>query len=78
MSQHAVQELEQLTVETAKMEKEKRTLESALRDSRAGKDSIRYKTKLLLIVIYKAVCINMVASHCISITLCCIKDSSAK
>ncbi|XP_078105767.1 uncharacterized protein LOC144517557 [Sander vitreus] len=37
---HALQELEQLTVETAKMEKERRTLELVLRDSRAGKDSI--------------------------------------
>ncbi|XP_031164738.2 trichohyalin isoform X2 [Sander lucioperca] len=37
---HALQELEQLTVETAKMEKERRTLEFILRDSRAGKDSI--------------------------------------
>ncbi|XP_044053052.1 trichohyalin isoform X2 [Siniperca chuatsi] len=37
---HALQELERLTVETAKMEKEKRTLEFILRDSRAGKDSI--------------------------------------
>ncbi|KAJ4942069.1 hypothetical protein JOQ06_011939 [Pogonophryne albipinna] len=37
---HALQELERLTVETAKMEEEKRTLEVALRDSRAGKDAI--------------------------------------
>ncbi|XP_037634422.1 trichohyalin isoform X2 [Sebastes umbrosus] len=37
---HALQELERLTVETAKMEKEKRTLEFVLRDSRAEKDSI--------------------------------------
>ncbi|KAF1389157.1 hypothetical protein PFLUV_G00070540 [Perca fluviatilis] len=36
---HALQELEQLTVETAKMEKERRTLEFVLRDRRAGKDS---------------------------------------
>ncbi|XP_070689489.1 trichohyalin [Pempheris klunzingeri] len=36
---HAVQELERLTAETAKMEKEKRTLEFVLRDSRAGRDS---------------------------------------
>ncbi|XP_029295745.1 trichohyalin isoform X2 [Cottoperca gobio] len=37
---NASQELERLTVETATMEKEKRTLEFVLRDSRAGKDSI--------------------------------------
>ncbi|XP_032371734.1 trichohyalin isoform X2 [Etheostoma spectabile] len=37
---HALQELEKLTVETAKMEKEKRTLELVLRDSRAEKDSV--------------------------------------
>ncbi|XP_033946315.1 golgin subfamily A member 6-like protein 22 [Pseudochaenichthys georgianus] len=37
---HALQELERLTVETAKMEEEKRTLGVALRDSRAGKDAI--------------------------------------
>ncbi|KAK5910234.1 hypothetical protein CesoFtcFv8_004087 [Champsocephalus esox] len=37
---HALQELERLTVETAKMEEEKRTLGAALRDSRAGKDAI--------------------------------------
>ncbi|XP_034004398.1 trichohyalin isoform X2 [Trematomus bernacchii] len=37
---HALQELERLTVETGKMEEEKRTLEVALRDSRAGKDAI--------------------------------------
>ncbi|KAI9535731.1 hypothetical protein NQZ68_041577 [Dissostichus eleginoides] len=37
---HALQELERLTVEKAKMEEEKRTLEVALRDSRAGKDAI--------------------------------------
>ncbi|XP_028433050.1 trichohyalin isoform X1 [Perca flavescens] len=37
---HALQELEQLTVETAQMEKETRTLEFVLRDRRAGKDSI--------------------------------------
>ncbi|KAF3850811.1 hypothetical protein F7725_012583, partial [Dissostichus mawsoni] len=40
-SQHALQELERLTVEKAEMEEEKRTLEVALRDSRAGKDAIR-------------------------------------
>ncbi|KAK1892033.1 hypothetical protein KUDE01_007110 [Dissostichus eleginoides] len=37
---HALQELERLTVEKAKMEEEKRTLEVTLRDSRAGKDAI--------------------------------------
>ncbi|XP_031712281.1 GRIP and coiled-coil domain-containing protein 2 isoform X8 [Anarrhichthys ocellatus] len=37
---HALQELKRLTVETSKMEKEKRTLEFVLRNSRAGQDSI--------------------------------------
>ncbi|KAK5871483.1 hypothetical protein PBY51_004364 [Eleginops maclovinus] len=37
---HALQELERLTVERGKMEEEKRSLEVALRDSRAGKDAI--------------------------------------
>lgn len=50
MSQHALQDLEQLIAETAELEKEKKTLEFVLRDSRTGKDSIGYKTKLLLIV----------------------------
>lgn len=50
MSQHALQDLEQLIAETAELGKEKKTLEFVLRDSRTGKDSIRYKTKLLLIV----------------------------
>lgn len=68
MSQHALQELEQLTIETTKMEKEKRTLEFVLRDGRAGRDSIKYK--LLLTVLYKAACINII--------LCCIKDGSVK
>lgn len=53
MSQHALQELERLTAETAQMEKEKTTLEFVLRDSRTGKDSVRYKTKFILIVLYK-------------------------
>lgn len=75
MSQHALQELEQLTVETAKMEKERRTLEFILRDSRAGKDSIRYKSKLLLTVLY-TVYTNMVTSHCINTILFCIKGSN--
>ncbi|XP_030000065.1 plectin [Sphaeramia orbicularis] len=38
--QHALQELEQLTAETAQMEKEKKSLESVLRERRAEKDSI--------------------------------------
>ncbi|KAK9522779.1 hypothetical protein VZT92_019225 [Zoarces viviparus] len=37
---HALQELKRLTVETSKMEKEKRTLEFVLRNSRTGQDSI--------------------------------------
>ncbi|XP_068559319.1 paramyosin isoform X2 [Cebidichthys violaceus] len=37
---HALEELKRLTVETSKMEKEKRTLEFVLRNSRAGQDSI--------------------------------------
>ncbi|XP_056232257.1 putative protein tag-278 isoform X2 [Seriola aureovittata] len=37
---HALKELEQLTAETAQMEKEKRTLESVLSDSRVERDSI--------------------------------------
>ncbi|XP_034727852.1 trichohyalin [Etheostoma cragini] len=37
---HALQDLEKLTVETAKMEKERKTLELVLRDSRAEKDSV--------------------------------------
>ncbi|KAG7223490.1 hypothetical protein INR49_015483 [Caranx melampygus] len=37
---HALQELEQLTAETAQMEKEKQILESALSDSRVERDSV--------------------------------------
>ncbi|XP_045890395.1 myosin-11 isoform X4 [Micropterus dolomieu] len=37
---HAFQELHRMTVETTKMEKERRTLEFILRDSRAGKDAL--------------------------------------
>ncbi|XP_054867244.1 early endosome antigen 1 isoform X2 [Amphiprion ocellaris] len=37
---HALQELERLTTETAQMEKDKRTLESVLRDSRMEKESV--------------------------------------
>ncbi|XP_051279594.1 trichohyalin [Dicentrarchus labrax] len=40
---HSLQDLERLSVETAKMQKEKRTLEFVLRDSRTGKDSISYQ-----------------------------------
>ncbi|XP_070821299.1 trichohyalin [Chaetodon trifascialis] len=40
---HALQELETLSVERAKMEKEKRTLEFVLRDSRTGKDSLSFQ-----------------------------------
>lgn len=69
MSQHALQDLEQLIAETAELEKEKKTLEFVLRDSRTGKDSIGYKTKLLLIVPEEASCINMLSSHYIDITL---------
>ncbi|XP_059192770.1 trichohyalin [Centropristis striata] len=44
---HAVQELEQLTEETAKMEKEKRTLEFVLTNSRPGKDCKSYQMNKL-------------------------------
>ncbi|XP_077942768.1 uncharacterized protein LOC120831214 isoform X3 [Gasterosteus aculeatus] len=40
VSQHALQELKRLTEETAKMEKQKRTLEFVLRDNGARRDSI--------------------------------------
>jgi len=60
MSQHALQELKQLTGETAKMEKEKRTL----RDSRAEQESIRYKNKLQL---------TAVTSHRVYTTTCRVK-----
>nr|XP_046242081.1 trichohyalin [Scatophagus argus] len=40
---HALQELERLTAQTAKMEKEKRTLEFVLSDNRTGKNSISCK-----------------------------------
>lgn len=43
VSQHALQELKRLTEETAKMEKQKRTLEFVLRDNGARRDSIRYE-----------------------------------
>ncbi|KAL6114176.1 uncharacterized protein ACO6RY_05009 [Pungitius sinensis] len=42
---HALQELKQLTVETAKMEKQKRTLEFVLRDNRARESSISCQRK---------------------------------
>lgn len=44
--QHSLQELERLTAETAQMEKEKRTLETVLSDSRVERDSIRYPNTL--------------------------------
>lgn len=54
MSQHALQELEQLTAETAQMEKEKQILESVLSDSRVERDSVRcFNTVFLLIVIFR-------------------------
>ncbi|XP_041643373.1 trichohyalin [Cheilinus undulatus] len=45
---HTLQELEQVTTETAKMEREKRRLEIVLRDYRAQKDSISYKLQDLM------------------------------
>lgn len=44
MPQHALQELEQLSAKTAQVEKEKRTLERVLSDSRIERDSVRYET----------------------------------
>lgn len=45
MLQHALQELERLTVETAQMEEEeKRTVESVERDSGAERKSVGYKS----------------------------------
>ena len=44
--QHALQELERVTAQRAQVEKEKKTMESSLRDSRIERDSLRYPNTL--------------------------------
>lgn len=56
MSQHASEELERLTAEKAKMEKDKTTLGFVLRDGRTGTDSVRYGNKLFYTNVYISWC----------------------